>query len=282
MIKYEKPKSIDEALHLYADENSYFLAGGTDLGVYMADCIVRPRILIDVTGIEELNKIEMRDDELVIGAAVSLSELAQSSLVPSCLREGARAIGSPQIRNLGTLGGNICNASPCGDTLAPLLALDATFKLSSRDGERNISAEDFFTGPKKTVRKQGEILKHVSLPKEALSGVSGFRMIGKRRAQAISQINCALWMQMTGAEIQKIRVAAGSVAPVPYRLEETASYFSTTPRASLSRSEVSRIVAQEIAPIDDVRSTKAYRNTVTGSLIWEIWEELLAQAKEGR
>ncbi len=187
---------------------------------------------MDVSGIPELLRLERAPGgALRIGAAVRLETLARSADLPACLSQGARAIGSPQIRTLGTLGGNLCNASPCGDTLAPVIALGGRLVLASPEGRREVPAEEFFTGPKTTVLRPGELLVEVLFGPAALAGRSAFRMIGQREGQAISQVNVAVWLRAEGGRLAEVRAAAGSVAPTPVRLAAAEKLLAGGPGA---------------------------------------------------
>jgi CO/xanthine dehydrogenase FAD-binding subunit len=276
-MEYLITENIESAIEQCKKENSYFIAGGTDLVTYMAEFVLSPRVLIDISRLKPLREITA-DQDVRIGAAVTLTEAGASPVLPACLSAGARAVGSPQIRNLGTVGGNICNASPCGDTLAPLLVLDAELVLVSGEGERKVAAGDFFTGPKQTVRSRDELLREIILPGASREGISGFRKIGKRKGQAISQVNCAVWLKLEREKIRKARVAVGSAAPVPLRLEKTERYLMGKAPAELEQQVIGSLAAEEVTPIDDVRSTADYRRTVVGGLLWDIIEEILKPA----
>ena len=277
---YYRALNIGEALELAAGTDVEIIAGGTDLMVQRADRIKDPSGLLDITGLEELRDLRYDGGDCVIGSCVTIARLARpdENGIPGCLRQGARAIGSPQIRNLATLGGNICNGSPCGDTLAPLVCLDAQLVLRSLDGERRVKAEDFFTGPKQTVRGHGEILLSVVLPKESLEGISAFRMIGKREGQAISQVNGAVWSIFDGdGRIARVRAAAGSVAPVPVRLHAAEEYLAGRRRSEIEGEVLSEAVRKDIRPIDDVRAAGDYRSSVTGRLIADAVSEIFTR-----
>jgi carbon-monoxide dehydrogenase medium subunit len=264
------------------------VAGGTDLAVQIADGVLSPSVLVDISGIGALRGIEADGEGLSIGSAVSIALIAGSGEVPRCLRQGACAIGSPQIRNLGTIGGNICNASPCGDTLAPLLALDARLELRSSRGVRTVDSRDFFTGPKKTVLEAGELLTRVLIGKPFLGGGSAFRKIGKRNGQAISQVNVAVWVKTSGRdrEIEDARVVFGSVAPTPLRLHgaETALRGERAPGGRIPGEPLARAVksiAEEIKPIADVRASVEYRRMVAGALFRDALEDALTDRTGG-
>jgi CO/xanthine dehydrogenase FAD-binding subunit len=267
-MDYKVAATVDEALALLGGrDGSRPVAGGTDLVVVLADGFAAPQLLVDVAGIPALRGVRRSSDGITIGAATTIAEIAGRSDLPACLCQGARAIGSPQIRNLATVGGNVCNASPCGDTLSPLVALDAAFVLRSRAGSRTVPAEQFFVGPKKTVLVPGELLVEIRIPASRLAGRSAFRMIGKRNGQVISQVNAAVWLAVEGGVIREARVAVGSVAPVPLRLKGAEALLAGKTVRGLDLEPVLVRAAADIAPISDVRASLEYRRLVTGSLL---------------
>ncbi len=266
-MEYRVAATVEQALALLAEGgDARPVAGGTDLAVVLADDLRPPVLLVDVSGIPGLRGIRRAAEGVAIGAATTVAEIASRSDLPACLWQGARAIGSPQIRNLATIGGNICNASPCGDTLAPLVALGAQFVLASRTGRRTVPAEQFFVGPKKTVLRPDELLVDILIGAPSLAGRSAFRMIGKRNGQAISQVNAAVWLAVEKGAIREARAAVGSVAPVPLRLRAVEAELAGTPVGRLDMRAVLAAVDGEIAPISDVRASVEYRRVVTGSL----------------
>lgn len=293
-MEYYTAATVNEALTRLKQPRAKIIAGGTDLCVQMEEHIIRPDVLVDISSVQELNIMEVRSGSLHIGAGVTISELAESDLPPLCLQQGARAIGSPQIRNVATIGGNICNASPCGDTLSPLVALDAEFILVSAGKERSVKAVDFFTGPKATVMKGDEILREIIIPEASCKGASAFRMIGKRKGQVISQVNTVVWLSgsadLTGGKLTAVRpedarIAVGSVAPVPFRLEATEKFVKEKCAEFVSdldslKEKITNTAAAEIAPIDDVRASKEYRYTVTGALLFDTLLEALRGLSE--
>ena len=287
-MQYRKPESIEEALSQAASaagERVKFLAGGTDLVVQITEGVLDPTMLIDISGIDALRVLERDAEGLRIGAATTIAEILEAANggsgepgLPNCLVQGARSIGSPQIRRLATIGGNVCNASPCGDTLAPLIVLSGSLTLRSGSGSRLVPAEEFFLGPKATVLQPGEILESILIPSSRLEGRSAFRMIGKRNAQVISQVNIAVWLRRAdpGAAIEEIRVAAGSVAPIPLRLKKVEELLrDRVPDGSLLEA-AKRAVQEEIRPISDVRTSEEYRRSVTAAL----FRDALAEALE--
>ena len=286
-MRYLTPNSVEEAVDLLDSSQGMILAGGTDACVYMAEGLCDPETLIDIGAIDSLRGIEARQGDegevLWIGACTTISEIAASEALPRGLRQGAHSIGSPQIRNLGTIGGNICNASPCGDTLAPLLSLDAQFVLRSATGTRTVESAAFFTGPKQTVLQRGELLEGILLPSDSCEWTSAFRMIGNRNGQAISQVNAAVNLKLAQGEIQVLRAAVGSVAPVPLRLLQLDALVGKTLQ-SIRIADLSTPILAEIRPIDDVRSTATYRQELAVTLIFDALMDCAQQhaiAQEG-
>ena len=281
-MEYYRPETINDAFARKSAE-SFYIAGGTDLGVMLADAPKVPAALIDLSGIDELKGTSTENGMISIGACARIAGIAASAGLPDALTQGASAIGSPQIRNMATIGGNICNASPCGDTLTPLAVLDAVFQLQGPEGKRTVPAADFFTGPKKTVLKEGEILVRVEIPVQAEGSLSGFKMTGKRNGQAISQVNMAVMLMVENGIIKTARVAAGSVAPVPLRLSECEKklegaalkdFLPADKGGNRALADLAAAAEKEVLPISDVRAGENYRRNVSGSLLADIIAEL--------
>jgi CO/xanthine dehydrogenase FAD-binding subunit len=293
-MEYLVAGSVEEALRLSGElaargRRPRYVAGGTDLAVQLAGeaaatagCAgptAEPAALVDVSGIPELLRLESARGGLRIGAAVKLETLARRTDLPACLAQGARAIGSPQIRALGTLGGNLCNASPCGDTLAPVIALGGRLALVSAQGRREVPAEEFFTAPKATVLRPGELLVEVRFDEEALKGSSAFRSIGQREGQAISQVNVAVWARDGAGIVSAIRAAAGSVAPTPVRLKAAEQVLRGRAWSPELGREAGEAAAAEVRPIDDVRAPAAYRRLLTAALLREALGEACGKGR---
>lgn len=278
-MKYLFPTTIKEALeYISSEKDSKFIAGGTDLIIQISDGFITPQMLIDLSRIEKLKKQEKIEEGFKIGSAVTLEEIVSSKYLPQCLIQGAKSIGSPQIRNLGTIGGNICNASPCGDILTPIIVLEGELILISPYGKRKISAKDFFVGPKKTVIAKDEILSEIIFKKKYLKeGRSSFRKIGKRNGQTISQVNVAIWVKKRGKgnEVEDIRVAVGSVAPIPLRLEKVEIFLKGRTINQETLKDALKVIDEQIKPISDVRASENYRRMVIGSLFQDAFKEIL-------
>jgi len=257
------PGSLEEALEAMQDGALTPIAGATDLYVALNFGTLSLRKFLDLSRIKSLRAIAMTGDTLVLGATASYSELIRSPEVNRrlpMLVSAAQQIGGIQIQNRGTLGGNIANAAPAGDSLPVLFAAEAIVVLRNRDRERKVPITKFYTGYRTSVRQPDELIVAVEVP--PVAGRQWFRKVGTRAAQAISKVVLA------GVHHPKIpRIALGSVGPTiirAYRTEE-----------ALSRGEnlevAVRILQEEIAPIDDLRSTEAYRRTVAGNLLRQFW-----------
>ena len=275
-MEYCSAHTVAEATALLASAGSVKpIAGGTDLAVALADALNPPDMLVDISGIAGLRGIRRSKEECAIGAAVTIAEIAARVDLPACLVQGARSIGSPQIRCLATIGGNVCNASPCGDTLAPLVALDAVLVLASAAATRKVPIEEFFLGPKKTQIARNELLVEILIPSHYLGGSSSFRMIGKRNGQAISQVNAAVWVALLEGTIGAARAAVGSVAPVPLRLRKTEALLAGQKLDAIDIEEALDCMDSEIAPISDVRASVEYRRLAARSLFKDALTEAL-------
>lgn len=270
----ESPSDLRTALELLADGAAGAwrpLAGGTDLMVQMTGEIGDPpERILDLWALDELRGIEVTDEAVVIGALTTYTDLRRSSevnaLLPA-LAEAAATIGAAQIQNRGTLGGNAINASPAGDTLPVLLALDAELVLASMDGERTVAATDFWPSYRTTARRDDELLVRIRIPILQDRQVR-FRKIGTRRAQAISKVVIALaWHANARGAWTDVRVALGSIAATPVRARATeAALEGARPTREAADAAVAALDA-EISPIDDVRSTAAYRRLVAGRVL---------------
>jgi CO/xanthine dehydrogenase FAD-binding subunit len=230
-----------------------------------------PERVLDLWRLGELRGIALDGGQLAIGALTTYTEIRRSALcrehVPA-LVEAAETIGAAQIQNRGTLGGNIVNASPAGDTLPVLLALDAAFVLGSARGERTIAADAFWTGYRQTALAADELLLRVLVPLAA-GRETRFRKVGTRRAQSISKVVLALSYRDAGpsAPWTRVRLALGSVAPTPIRARATEAILEGRPPTPEVADAAAETLAGELQPIDDVRSTAEYRRLVAARVL---------------
>ena len=258
-----RPRSLDEAVrHLEGDPALVPVAGCTDLMVRGPEALHQMDRMIDLLGIPELRGIREVSGGLEIGAATSFTEIRSSAVVRAAfpaLVEAAGQVGGWQIQNRATLGGNMANASPAGDSLPVLLALDAVVIVAGRQGQREIPYTDFHTGYRKTSLEPGEIIVRVRLPTLPAGSIQAFRKVGTREAQAISKVVVALAGRVEDSRIAELRLAAGSVAAVPVRLRAAEAAALGQPSGAETADRAGRAAAREVQPIDDVRSTADYR-----------------------
>jgi xanthine dehydrogenase small subunit len=240
------------------------LAGCTDLYVLLNFGTLQPQRFINLWPLDELRGITVSADTLVIGALTTYTQLIASADVQQrlpMLVTAAREVGGVQIQNRGTIGGNIANASPAGDSLPVLAAADAIVVLrSAARGERRVPITQFYTGYRATVMQPDELIVAVEVPR--IEGQQWFRKVGTRAAQAISKI------VMAAVRSNAPRVAIGSVAPTVVRLPRTEAQL-----ASGSIDEAARMLEEEIQPIDDIRSTAEYRRRVSSNLLRRFWAD---------
>jgi CO/xanthine dehydrogenase FAD-binding subunit len=273
------PGNLQAVLSLLAGEPAQWLpiAGGTDVMVLYSAGKLPNRNLINIWNIPELRQIEVFPDRIRIGAACTYSALRSDAIVSRefpLLATAASWTGGIANQNRGTLGGNIANASPAADSLPALLVYDAELTLISVRGERRLAYRNFHTGYKKTALAADELIRDISLPRRFAGYFSHARKVGARNAQAISKVCLAALSQIANGTIRDVRLALGSVAPIPLRLNETERVL-TGKKIDSSLIEAARKNAvNEIRPIDDIRSTARYRGVVAGNLVAEFLEKL--------
>jgi CO/xanthine dehydrogenase FAD-binding subunit len=265
------PGSLAEAYALLSSDDWTPIAGGTDLMVRITGEIGDPpQRLLDLWGLAGLRGIELAaDGSLVIGALSTWTDLRRSAVVARhlpVLAEAAATIGAAQIQNRGTIGGNIVNASPAGDSLPVLLAADASIVLGSARGERTVAAADFWTGYRHTARASDELVLRVVVPLPVGRHVR-FRKVGTRRAQAISKVVMAVAWRMDGEIWRDVRVALGSVAATPVRVPAVEAVLDGSVADEATADRAAAAITSAISPIDDVRSTADYRREVTGRIL---------------
>ena len=277
------PKALDEVLELLAREPGTWrpFAGGTDLMVLLEAGKLAHKNYINIRHLKELRFIDVSDQHVTLGALTTYTDVQANPVLREefpMLCQAASETGGLAIQNRGTLGGNIMNASPAADSPPALLAYDAALELLSANGSRWVSYEGFHTGYKQMIIRPDELLGRIRLPRTTRSLKHYYRKVGTRKAQAISKICFAAVIQTSDDEITDLRIALGSVAPIPIRCVETeASLRGQTisqPLLEAGRTELAR----EIVPIDDLRSTANYRSTVSLNLL----EDFLSSQLSGK
>jgi xanthine dehydrogenase small subunit len=259
-LKLLEPRSLSDALKMLRNEGPLTpMAGCTDLYVSLNFGTLKDTRFLNLWRLDALRGVEVRGNVLSIGALATYSDLMRSSVVRKrlpMLVAAARVVGGVQIQNRGTIGGNIANASPAGDTLPVLAAADATVVLKSVDGLRRVPFNAFYTGYRTTVRRPDELIVAVEIP--ALRGRQWFRKVGTRAAQAISKVVIAAVVDR-----RSVRIALGSVAPTVVRATRTEAALADGAPIEAAQ----RTLMGEIAPIDDIRSTAEYRRRVAANLL---------------
>jgi CO/xanthine dehydrogenase FAD-binding subunit len=273
------PPNLDEVVALLAHEPGEWLpvAGGTDIMVQYGAGKLAARRLVSLWNLPELRRIAASESELVIGAASTYTDLRQHEVVTRefpLLAAAAGWTGGIANQNRGTLGGNIVNASPAADSLPALLVYEAELILISAAGERRVRYLDFHLGYKKTILAPQELIRAICLPRRYAGYHAYARKVGARNAQAIAKVCAAALGRVEAGLVKDVRIALGSVAPVPMRLRETERVVTGRRVNPALVSSAKRSASAEIRPIDDIRSTTVYRAAVTGNLVAEFLEQL--------
>lgn len=279
MSNWYRPSSLAEALEIRGREKTIPLAGATDLyvrhrrGGGMPPDIAHP--LLYIAHLDELNGIEVGAEEIRIGAAAPYTDVMREAAVPELLRSAIWELAAPALRNAGTLGGNICNASPAADAVCPLYALDATCELRSAEGARSVPIAEFITGPGRTLLTDDELLVAITfrrVPKARFL----YRKVGTRRANALSKLSIAATADVRDGAVQDVAIALGAVAPTVLRVRELEERLQGPLEDLYDRSEaVLTGYTEAVTPIDDQRSTAGYRNEVAVNLVRQFIEERL-------
>jgi CO/xanthine dehydrogenase FAD-binding subunit len=260
VIRYAKPRSVDEALDLLAEGEWRILAGGTDFYPALGAAPLRHDVL-DINGLHELDDIHENSDAYVVGARASWTRLIRRELPPAfdALKLAAREVGSVQIQNRATIAGNLCNASPAADGVPPLLALDASVELRSVKGSRILSLSDFILSNRQTARAADELVTAIHIPRAGAAGRSGFVKLGARRYLVISIAMAAANIDTADGLISRARIAIGSCSPVAIRLHELEAAIVGKPADADVLNAVEDSHFADLSPIDDVRAPATYR-----------------------
>jgi CO/xanthine dehydrogenase FAD-binding subunit len=280
------PRSLDEALGLLRDEPGLvLLAGCTDLMVCGPEERRAHAGVMNLLEIPEIHGIRRARGAVEIGATTSFTEILRSDLIRAkfpALVEAGSVIGGWQIQNRATLGGNMANASPAGDSLPVLLALDSMVVVAGPSGSREIPYDSFHVGYRETALRPGEIIARVRIPNPPRGSLQMFRKVGTRRAQAISKIVIAMTAARRKGRLTKVRIAAGSVAPVPLRLRSAEEMCEGEAPSEALAERAAKAAAAEVHPIDDVRSTAEYRRVVLARIVRRFILQSMDPSDRGR
>ena len=275
----QSPTTLEEAFALLAERgpSAKVIAGGTDLMVLMNARMLNAQDFIDIWRIDEMRGITESDDTLRIGALTTFTQIIKSESArrhAPALVEASRTVGAIQIQNRGTIGGNIVNASPAGDSLPVLAAYDAELEIGSLRGARRVGFNEFYTGYRRTVLAPDELLLAVRIPRLRPGERDFFWKVGTRRAQAISKVVMAARTRMCAGSIESIGIGVGSVAPTVIRARRTEALLTGTTLAPVVIEQARAMISKEVSPITDLRSTEHYRRAVTGSVLLKLLRQL--------
>lgn len=274
-----KPRDLPEALR-YLAEGGRPLAGGTDLLVSIRKGMERPELLVYIGELPELRTVQETEEGLEVGAALTHAELLAHPTTEKLpiLRQVLRTIGSPAIRAMGTLGGNLVTASPAGDSLVALYLLEARVRLVGPQGERELPVQEFISGPRKTALQNGELVRSVFLPYPTGNPRSFFRKVGRRRALviAVASLGALVWAE--GGRVSKAKLALGSVAPTVLRPREVEEALVGRPISPEAWEDLVPLLSAATQPISDLRASADYRRKVAGRLLLALAEALQGEA----
>ena len=286
-----QPKTLQDALDALAQNNASVrpLAGGTDMIVDIRAKRAQPDVLVALQNVNELRGVARTNGHLRVGASTTIAEFLKNPLLTEydALRQAAAVFANPMIRNAATIAGNISSASPAGDLLPPLLVFDAHIELVSKSGTLTIPLHEFFLGPRKTARRDDELIASLQLPVisnqssvtsnqspvSSLPSSSSFYKLGLRQADAISVVSVAVWLQRDGDKIRDVRIALGAVAPRPMRATRAEEILRGQTFNETNLKAAARIAAEECAPIDDLRGSAKYRRRMVNVYVHRMVEQ---------
>jgi carbon-monoxide dehydrogenase medium subunit len=281
-FQYHEPTTVKEACQLINThwKRACVLAGGTDLVIKMKKGVISPEHVINIKKISELYGIVETKDGYKIGSITPLSAIAIHEGIKTkqpIVGEAALTVGSPQVRNLATIGGNLCNGAPSADMAPGLLVLDSSVTISGVNGDRIMKLEEFFRGPGEVNLQKGEILKELFVPFPDKDMRMVYLKHGPRRAMdcALVGVAVALILRNSGQHCQSAKIALGAVAPTPVRAKKTGKFLSGKPVKEFKAKDIKKLLLTEIAPISDLRASAAYRAEMISTLTLRAIEDLV-------
>ena len=281
---YYQPQSLNEAFGLMTkyEGRARYVAGGTDAMIRVKQNLWQPEALISLRWIEALVGIKKSGDSLKLGSMTLWREVETNPFVTRsypALAAAAGMVANPQIRNVATVGGNLCNAAPSADGAPPLMVMEAVLTIAGPHGARDVPISEFFQGPGKHCMGPGEVLTTITIPEMPRHTGMAFLKSG-RVTQDIALANVAVCVQMEAGICKKCRISAGAVGPVPLRLKDVEAFVEGKEITPALLLEIQDQAAGEVTPITDVRSTETYRRTVTGVMVKRALEQALKQVEE--
>ena len=279
-FNYISPNTKEEVLKILKQEKSKacIVAGCSNILPYIRDKIISEKLLLNISGVEELNYIKKSEGKLCIGAATTIYDLINSKIIReecNVLYQAAQQFADPTIRNSATIGGNLADASPAADVAPPLLVLDAVLEVESMDEKREISLNNFFVGPRKTVLHDDEMITSIKIKDNSINKNGCFIKLGLRQAMAISLATVALILEVEKDKVADVRIAMGSIAPTPLRLIKVEGFLKNKKIDGELIEEAIKKVREEVKPIGDVRASAEYRRYVSGILFKRAFEKLI-------
>ncbi len=276
MVSKLRPTSLNDALSFRSETKAIPFAGGTDLMVrrrgYSGTGPQFDEPILFLDAVEVLREMAIEEGELRIGASVTLAELLSFEPLPKLLRQSIEGIAAPGLRNRATLAGNIANASPAADSLPPLYVYGAILVLASVQGERLVPVGEFLTGPGRTVLSENEIIREIRIPRLSLDSLPYYRKVGTRRANALAKLSAAGYAHFLHEQLVDFRFALGAVAPTVLRLSEAEELAMQ----DATEEQILEAADKVIRPIDDQRSTAAYRKQVALNSLQEFLRQTRA------
>ena len=278
-FKYISPKTIEEVLEILKQKKSEacLVAGCSNVLPYIKDKKLSAKLLLDISGIEELNYIKKSEGKLCIGAGTTISDLIDSKIIKeecNILYQAVEEFADPTIRNSATIGGNLADASPAADMAPPLLVLDAVLEVESTDGKREVSLKNFFVGPRKTVLHDDEMITSIKIKDDSINKNGCFIKLGLRQAMAISVATIAMILEVEKNRVKDIRIAMGSIAPIPLRLIKVEEFLKNKKINNDLIEEAVKKVREEVNPISDIRASAEYRRYISGILFKRAFNKL--------
>ena len=278
-FKYISPKTKEEVLEILKQKKSEacLVAGCSNILPYIKDKKLPAKLLLDISGIEELNYVKESEGEIYIGAGTTIFDLINSKIIReecNILYQAAEEFADPTIRNSATIGGNLADASPAADMAPPLLILDAVLEVESTDGKREVSLKSFFVGPRKTILHDDEMITSIKIKDDSINKNGCFIKLGLRQAMAISLATVALILKVEKDKVADVRIAMGSIAPTPLRLIKVEGFLKNKKiNDELIEGAIEK-VREEVKPIGDVRASAEYRRYISGILFKRAFKKL--------
>lgn len=282
---YHEPETVEECVEILDKQgkDAKILAGGTDLVIRMRSRVIKPKAVVSLDAISELSEISLKEDGLYIGAMARLMDVSKSEELTgpwNVVRTGAGNVSSMQIRNVATLGGNTCNASPSADTVPGLIVSGASVNIAGKNGKRSVLLEDFFTGPGETVLKSDEMVVSFKLPKYADKTAAVYKKYSIRGDTDIAIIGVAakLTLNDQGA-VANAKIALGGVAPTVIRVPKAEELITGEKLTDKLIEEASVIASESCKPISDARATKEYRQEMVKVWVRHVLKEVGQKAQ---